>query len=51
MQPDLAARLGPDYPARLAAYRDRDYPLVIISDDGAACSVGCAPWWALSVSA
>ena len=32
MQPDLAARLGADYVARLQAYRDRDYPLIIISD-------------------
>lgn len=32
MTPDLAARLGADYVARLAAYRDRDYPLIIISD-------------------
>jgi uroporphyrinogen decarboxylase len=32
MQPDLAARVGQDYVARLAAYRKRDYPLIIISD-------------------
>jgi len=32
MQPDLAARIGEDYGQRLAAYRDRDFPLIIISD-------------------
>jgi uroporphyrinogen decarboxylase len=32
MQPDLAARIGQDYGQKLAAYRDRDYPLIIISD-------------------
>jgi len=32
MQPDLGARLGHDYAQHLAAHRDRDYPLVIISD-------------------
>lgn len=32
MQPDHAARLGADWRTRLAAYRDRDYPLFIISD-------------------
>ncbi len=32
MTPDLAARLGTDYVARLQAYRDRDFPLIIISD-------------------
>ena len=32
MQPDLAARLGEDYGQRLAAYRERDFPLIVISD-------------------
>lgn len=32
MQPDLAARIGTDYIERLAAYRDRDFPLIVISD-------------------
>lgn len=32
MQPDLAARIGADYAARLAAYRERDFPLIVISD-------------------
>ncbi|MFH1569711.1 MAG: uroporphyrinogen decarboxylase family protein [Gemmatimonadota bacterium] len=32
MQPDLAARLGPDWRAQLAAYRDRDFPLIVIAD-------------------
>lgn len=32
MQPDLAARVGQDYVQKLAAYRDRDFPLVVISD-------------------
>jgi uroporphyrinogen decarboxylase len=32
MQPDLAARLGQEYGQRLAAYRERDFPLIIISD-------------------
>jgi uroporphyrinogen decarboxylase len=32
MQPDLAARLGQDRATRLAAYRDRDFPLIVISD-------------------
>jgi len=32
MQPDLAARLGQDYAQRLARYRTRDFPLIIISD-------------------
>ncbi len=32
MQPDIAARLGADYAARLAAYRNREFPLIIISD-------------------
>ena len=32
MQPDLAARLGPDWREKLAAYRERDFPLVIIAD-------------------
>ena len=32
MQPDLAARIGPDWKERLAAYRRRDFPLIIIAD-------------------
>ncbi|AEE96405.1 uroporphyrinogen decarboxylase family protein [Mahella australiensis] len=32
MQPDLAARLGPNWKQKLAAYRQRDYPLVVIAD-------------------
>ena len=32
MNPDLSARIGPDYAARLAAYRNRDFPLIVISD-------------------
>ena len=32
MNPDLAARIGADYVERLQAYRDRDFPLIIISD-------------------
>jgi len=32
MQPDMAARVGQDYVQKLAAYRDRDFPLVVISD-------------------
>src|SRR5450759_2539600 len=32
MQPDMAARIGLDYVQKLAAYRDRDFPLVVISD-------------------
>jgi len=32
MQPDLAGRIGPDWRERLAAYRDRDFPLIIIAD-------------------
>jgi hypothetical protein len=32
MQPDLNARLGPDWKERLTAYRQRDYPLIIIAD-------------------
>jgi uroporphyrinogen decarboxylase len=31
MQPDLAGRIGQDYGQKLAAYRDREYPLMIIS--------------------
>jgi len=31
MQPDLAARLGPDWKEKLVAYRNRDYPLIIIA--------------------
>jgi len=32
MQPDLSARIGPDWRERLAAYRERDFPLIIIAD-------------------
>lgn len=32
MQPDLASRIGKDYVEMLQSYRDRDYPLIIISD-------------------
>ncbi len=32
MKPDLAARIGPDWKARLSAYRKRDFPLIIIAD-------------------
>ena len=32
MQPDLSARLGPDYAQKLSAYRDRDFPLIVIAD-------------------
>lgn len=32
MKPDLKARLGPDWKDKLASYRNRDYPLIIIAD-------------------
>ncbi len=32
MRPDLASRIGADYAARLASYRGRDFPLLVISD-------------------
>lgn len=32
MRPDLAARIGEDYGKRLAAYRNRNFPLIVISD-------------------
>lgn len=32
MQPDLAARIGADYSECLRAYRNREFPLIIISD-------------------
>jgi uroporphyrinogen decarboxylase len=32
MRPDLAARIGPDHPELLGAYRQRDFPLIIIAD-------------------
>ncbi len=32
MQPDLAARIGPDYESQLSAYRGRDFPLIVIAD-------------------
>jgi len=31
-RPDLAARIGADYARTLGAYRERDFPLVVISD-------------------
>lgn len=37
MQPDLASRLGPDWKARLEAYRQRDFPLIIIADRWGGC--------------
>jgi uroporphyrinogen decarboxylase-like protein len=32
MQPDLFARAGPDWKEQLAAFRDRDYPLIVFPD-------------------
>jgi hypothetical protein len=32
MQPDLAARIGADYGQKLAAYRERGFSLIVISD-------------------
>jgi uroporphyrinogen decarboxylase len=32
MKPDLPARIGPDWKTRLAAYRTRDTPLIVIAD-------------------
>ncbi|NCO95794.1 MAG: hypothetical protein COY42_30120 [Armatimonadetes bacterium CG_4_10_14_0_8_um_filter_66_14] len=32
MQPDLSVRIGADWQARLAAYRQRDFPLIVIAD-------------------
>jgi uroporphyrinogen decarboxylase len=32
MQPDLAARIGKDYIKTLADFRNRDFPLIVISD-------------------
>ena len=32
MQPDLAVRIGPDWKEQLAAYRDRDFPLIVFPD-------------------
>lgn len=32
MQPDLAGRIGPDWQERLAAYRTREIPLIVIAD-------------------
>jgi uroporphyrinogen decarboxylase len=32
MKPDMAARLGADWKQKLAAYRQRDCPLIVISD-------------------
>jgi hypothetical protein len=31
-RPDLAARIGADYARKLAAWRERDFPLMVISD-------------------
>ena len=32
MQPDLSARVGADYAARLAAMRKREHPLIVVAD-------------------
>ena len=32
MQPDLSSRIGPDWKEQLAAYRNRDYPLIVFPD-------------------
>lgn len=32
MQPDLSKRIGPDWKATLAAYRNRDFPLIVFPD-------------------
>lgn len=32
MQPDLSSRIGPDWQAQLASFRDRDYPLIVFPD-------------------
>jgi hypothetical protein len=32
MRPDLAARIGPNHAGTLGAYRQRDFPLIIIAD-------------------
>jgi uroporphyrinogen decarboxylase len=32
MQPDIAARIGADYAAKLEARRDREHPFIVISD-------------------
>jgi uroporphyrinogen decarboxylase len=32
MQPDPGARLGPDWKEKLAAFRSRDFPLIVIAD-------------------
>ncbi len=32
MQPDLGARIGADYVAKLTAYKDRDFPLMVVAD-------------------
>ena len=32
MQPDLAGRIGQDYADKLAAYRNHDFPLIVVSD-------------------
>ena len=32
MQPDLTVRIGPDWQAKLAAYRGRDFPLIVFPD-------------------
>ena len=37
MQPDLSARIGPDWKEQLAAYRDRDFPLIVFPDRWGGC--------------
>ncbi|MCL1794515.1 MAG: hypothetical protein FWG34_11675 [Oscillospiraceae bacterium] len=32
MKPDLAQRIGSDYIQKLAQYRERDYPLIVVAD-------------------
>ncbi|MGQ9631735.1 MAG: uroporphyrinogen decarboxylase family protein [bacterium] len=32
MNPDPSSRIGPDWKEKMAAYRDRDFPLIVISD-------------------
>jgi uroporphyrinogen decarboxylase len=32
MQPDISKRIGADYKEKLSAYKNRDFPLIIISD-------------------
>ena len=37
MQPDLSARIGPTWKEQLAAYRDRDFPLIVFPDRWGGC--------------